>query len=216
MNFQNVIRQGERLIKKQNLNIKTSLLIGMFILASLNFVNAQSSFIPGLYNTGTDDFNQPLTDGETDSHYQLVLSADVNYPGPESKVILSNEFPIGNWYPNGDKSKWIAPRTDAGKWNEAGTYVYRIYFDLTGHDLNSTVIKGGWSTDNNGVDILINGSSTGYATPYEAFKGGLFPFEIKSGFKEGINSIDFVVNNGFAPTGLRVEFAPTSKAITKR
>ena len=74
------------------------------------------------YNTGTDDFNQPLTDGETDSHYQLVISADVNYPGPESKVIFSNEFPIGNWYPNGDKSKWIAPRTDAGKWNEAGTY----------------------------------------------------------------------------------------------
>lgn len=204
-----------RLFKKF-IQIKIFLLVGIFIFTSLNFVCAQSSFIPGLYNTGTDDFNQPLADGETDSHYQLVFSADVNYPGPESKVIFSNEFPIGNWYPNGNKSKWIAPRTDAGKWNEAGTYVYRIYFDLTGHDLNSTIIKGGWSTDNNGVDILINGSSTGYATPYEAFKGGLFPFEIKSGFMDGINSIDFVVNNGFAPTGLRVEFAPTSKAITKR
>lgn len=196
--------------------IKTSLLIGLFILVSLNIAIAQSSFIPGLYNTGMDDFNQPLSDGETDSHYQLIMSADAGYPGPAAKVILSNEFPMGNWYPNGDKSKWIAPRTDAGKWNEAGTYVYRIYFDLTGHDLNSTVIKGGWSTDNNGVDILINGNSTGFATPYEAFSRGLFPFEIKSGFQPGVNYIDFVVHNGYAPTGLRVEFAPTSKTITQR
>jgi hypothetical protein len=198
------------------LKINTSLLIGLFILVSFNIANAQSSFIPGLYNTGMDDFNMPLSDGETDSHYQLILSADASYPGPTAKVILSNEFPIGNWYPNGEKSKWIAPRTDAGKWNEAGTYVYRIYFDLTGHDLNGTVIKGGWSTDNNGVDILINGSSTGFATPYEAFGWGLFPFEIKSGFQPGVNYIDFVVNNGFAPTGLRVEFAPTSKIITQK
>lgn len=196
--------------------IKTSLLIGFFILVSLNISIAQSSFISGLYNTGMDDFNQPLSDGETDSHYQLILSADADYPGPATKVILSNEFPMGNWYPNGDKSKWIAPRTDAGKWNEAGTYVYRIYFDLTGHDLNSTIIKGGWSTDNNGVDILINGNSTGFATPYEAFGRGLFPFEIKSGFQPGVNYIDFVVNNGYAPTGLRVEFAPTSKIITQK
>lgn len=177
---------------------------------------AQTSFIPGLYNTGVDDFNNPLTDGETDSHYQLVQSPDANFPGPQSKVILSNEFPMGNWYPNNNKSKWIAPRTDAGKWNEAGTYVYRVYFDLTGHDLKSTIIKGGWSTDNNGVDILVNGQSTGYNTPFEAFGWGLFPFEIKSGFTEGINTLDFVVNNGFAPTGLRVEFAPTSKPITQK
>jgi len=196
--------------------IKTSLLIGLFIFVFAYNGNAQSSFIPGLYNTGVNDFNLPLADGETDAHYQLVSSADESYPGPESKVILSNEFPIGNWYPNGDKSKWIAPRTDAGLWNQEGVYVYRIYFDLTGHDLNSTVIKGGWSTDNNGVDILINGQSTGNATPYEAFGWGLFPFEIKSGFTAGVNSIDFVVNNGFAPTGLRVEFAPTSKIITQK
>lgn len=192
-----------------------NLFIALIVLVSQNAF-AQSTFIPGLYNTGMDDFNNPLADGETDAHYQLVMSADAGYPGPAAKVILSNEFPIGNWYPNGDKSKWIAPRTDAGKWNEAGTYVYRVYFDLTGHDLKSTVIKGGWSTDNNGVDILINGSSTGFATPYEAFGWGLFPFEITSGFQTGINYIDFVVNNGFAPTGLRVEFAPTTKAITER
>ncbi|MBS1494159.1 MAG: hypothetical protein JST55_11640 [Bacteroidetes bacterium] len=193
-----------------------------FLIALLIFIStaresySQSSFVPGLYNTGMDDFNNLLADGETDSHYLLIESADMNYPGPDAKVILSNEFPMGNWYPNGDKSKWIAPRTDAGKWNEEGVYIYRLYFDLTGHDLNSTVIKGGWSTDNNGVDILINGQSTGFATPFEAFKGGLFPFEIKSGFVQGVNTLDFIVNNGYAPTGLRVEFAPTNKTITLR
>ncbi len=194
--------------------MKTFLLLTIFLVSLVSY--SQNSFIPGLYNTGMDDSNNLLADGETDSHYQLIQSADASYPGPASKVILSNEFPIGNWYPNGDKSKWIAPRTDAGKWNEAGVYIYRVYFDLTGHDLNSTVVKGGWSTDNNGVDILINGVSTGFATPYEAFGWGLFPFEIKSGFISGINTIDFVVNNGYAPTGLRVEFAPTAKTITMR
>lgn len=191
-----------------------------FITTALLFIHSvsysQISFIPGLYNTGVDDYNTPLSDGETDSHYIIIQSADAKFPGPNAKVILSNEFPMGNWYPNGNKSKWIAPRTDAGKWNEAGIYVYRIYFDLTGHDLKSTVIKGGWSTDNDGMDILINGKGTGFATPYEAFGWGLFPFEIKSGFVEGINTLDFVVNNGFAPTGLRVEFAPTSKPITQK
>lgn len=205
-----------RFTKPFQISLKFFLITGLFIFSCITSANAQSSFIPGLYNSGMDDFNNLLADGETDSHYQLVQSADAGYPGPSSKVILSNEFPMGNWYPNGNKSKWIAPRTDAGKWNEAGVYVYRLYFDLTGHDLNSTIIKGGWSTDNNGIDILINGSSTGNATPYEAFERGLFPFEINSGFVNGINAIDFVVNNGFAPTGLRVEFAPTAKTITMK
>ncbi|MBX7044281.1 MAG: hypothetical protein K1X86_00465 [Ignavibacteria bacterium] len=190
------------------------LIFTILLLSGVSY--SQNSFIAGLYNTGMDDYNNLLADGETDSHYQLIQSSDSKFPGPASKVILSNEFPIGNWFPNGDKSKWISPRTDAGKWNEAGVYIYRIYFDLTGHDLKSTIIKGGWSTDNDGVDILINGQSTGYKTPYEAFGWGLFPFEIKSGFVEGINTLDFVVNNGFAPTGLRVEFVPTAKTITQK
>ena len=51
---------------------------------------------------------------------------------------------------------------------------------------------------------MINQKPTGYKTPYNAFSSGFYPFEIKEGFVEGINTILFAVNNGEAPTGLRV------------
>ncbi len=160
--------------------------------------------IPDLYNTGVDNQRYILSDGSTDMHYMLMSSADVNYPGPEAKVSLSTGFPMERWFPNNELSKWIAPRTDAGKFNEVGVYIYRIRFDLSKFKPETAIIRGLWSSDNNGVDILINGNSTGYITPIEAYYG-MFPFEIKSGYTGGINTIDFVVNNVNAPTGLRVE-----------
>ncbi len=160
--------------------------------------------IPDLYNTGQNFQRYVLTDGSTDEHYFLINSADANYPGPEAKVSLSTGFPMDRWVPNNEYSKWIAPRTDAKNFNEVGLYVYRTQFDLSKFKHKTAVIRGLWSSDNNGVDILINGKSTGFYTPIVAYYG-MFPFEITEGFVEGINTLDFVVNNVNAPTGLRVE-----------
>ncbi|MEP7146554.1 MAG: hypothetical protein ABI792_06055 [bacterium] len=160
--------------------------------------------IPDLYNTGQDNGRNVLADGSTDWHYTLINSSDVQYPGPDTKVTLSYGFPMERWFPNNEISKWIGPRTDVGLFNEVGTYVYRITFDLSKFKHKTAVIKGLWSSDNNGTDIIINGQSTGYYTPIEAYYG-MFPFEITSGFTEGINTIDFVIYNVNACAGLRVE-----------
>lgn len=176
-------------------------------------INSQSMNIPGLFNTGIDNNSNLLADGETDPHYLIVLSADASFPGPEAKVVLSEGFPMDCWFKNSYRSKWLAPRTDAGEFNEIGTYVYRITFDLSAFKPHTAVVTGIWSTDNNGVDILINGKSTGYFTPSNAFAFGMFPFEINDGFVDGVNTIDFAVYNINAPTGIRVEI--TGKADPK-
>jgi hypothetical protein len=160
--------------------------------------------IPGLYNTGVDNNKMPLGDGETDPHYVLALSSDNRFPGPDTKVVYSDIFPLGTWLENDTKSKWIAPRSDAGEFNNNGLYVYTLYFSLNGFKPETAEIVGFWTTDNNGMDILLNEKSTGHSTSYSAFAMGLFPFSINQGFTHGINSISFIVNNGEAPTGLRV------------
>lgn len=160
--------------------------------------------IPTLYNTGVDNNNIPLPDGETDIHYLLSTSADNNFSGPGTKVVFSDGFPIGTWIINDNSSKWIAPRADAGEFNAAGIYVYSLTFSLHEFKHETAEIRGYWTTDNNGVDIIINGKGTGYQTDYTSFARGFFPFEIKEGFTEGFNTISFMVFNGEAPTGLRV------------
>ena len=194
------------------------LISAVFIFISSIFLNPANPkpdlvSIPGLYSTGVDDLGNLLPDGAVDPHYQIISSSDPRYPGPESRVVLSEGFPMDCcWLQNNNRSKWIAPQTDGKDFNAVGGYIYRVKFDLSAFKSGSAVIAGMWSTDNNGVDILINGKSTGHATPIEAFHG-MYPFEIRNGFVDGINTIDFVVYNLNAPTGLRVEV--TGRAESK-
>src|SRR5947207_6327797 len=122
--------------------------------------------IPTLFNTGVDNNYQPLADGEADLHYALILSADNRYPGQLAWVVFSGVFPFGSWLQNDDKSKWIAPRADAGESNTTGMYCYNLSFSLYGFKPETAEIRGSWTTDNNGVDILINSKSTGFSTQY--------------------------------------------------
>ncbi len=168
--------------------------------------------IPGLFNTGLDDNSMLLDEYSVDPHYILISSADKEFNGPDTRVVKYNGFPMNCWYPNNSRSQWIAPSGD-GRFEAQGTYIYRVTFDLGKFKPNTAVITGAWSSDNSGVDILINGKSSGYSTPLEAFKFGMFLFEIKSGFGDHINTIDFVVYNYNAPTGIRVEL--TGKAEPK-
>lgn len=159
--------------------------------------------IPTLFNTGVNNNRIPLADGETDPHYVLSLSADYNFSGPDAKVVNSEVFPMGVWLGNDIASKWIAPRTDAGEWNSPGVYVYTLTFSLYGFKEETAEIQGFWTTDNNGMDILINGKSAGHFTMYNAFQVGYFPFEIKEGFVKGFNTISFIVNNGRGTYGIK-------------
>ena len=166
--------------------------------------------IPGLFNTGVDGDGLLLPgDGAVDPHYEMVVSADPSLPGPDA-VTLAPGFPVGPWLAEGPDSRWIAPQAASGN-GLGGEYRFRTSFDLTGFDADSARIEGEWGVDNEGLDILLNGVSTGI-TNFNGF-GALTPFTIDSGFIAGENTLEFVVfNAGDAtanPIGLRVKMRGT-------
>jgi len=164
--------------------------------------------IPGLYNTGVDAAGRPLTEDAADPHYSLTFGGTTAYVATEA-----GGFPIPPWLGTNSMSAWISPSLDtAGLSDGLGTYnySYRTTFLLTGINLATVRLAGRWATDNNGVNILINGTSTGQSNTNQF--ASWTPFVITNGFVNGVNTIDFVVNNGGPgsppgsdPTGLRVE-----------
>ena len=98
-----------------------------------------------------------------------------------------------------------------------GDYTYRTTFDLSAYDAANTVVCGQWTSDNGGVNILINGTPTGHTASGDY--GVFFPFLIDSGFVAGVNTLDFVVRNDDAVAGyigLRVTDLLHSEWMSKR
>jgi hypothetical protein len=185
--------------------LRAVLVVGVL---SLTGAAARADIVTSI-NTGVDSTGALLPDGALDPHYQLVSHNDPNFPGPNVYVVNSGGFPFnGYWFANGPNSKWIAPYADPSNNSPGVPYIYETKFDLTGYKPGQTSISGFWSTDNNGLDILLNGHSTGYTTPITSFYQ-FSPFSITSGFHAGVNTLDFVVFNQPQdygnPTGLRVE-----------
>jgi FlgD Ig-like domain len=164
--------------------------------------------VPGLFNTGVDDSGALLGAGVTDPHYQLIVSADPNYPGPAA--VVANPIAAGYWLANSATSQWIAPAMaqgypSGGTPHPGGIYTYRLSFDLTGFDLATVQVSWGCAMDNNGT-IKLNGVLLGTGV------GGYNPltaYSITSGFVAGLNHLDFQANNfaagGVNPTGVRVQ-----------
>lgn len=168
--------------------------------------------IPGLHNTGEID-----AVGEVDSHYSLIVSSEPLFPGPEAYV-SGNRHPA--WLPNTATSRWISPGPDGSAPYRIGEYVYRTTFDLTGLDPNTASITGNWAIDNQGLDVLINGISTGIAHKYNdsTILPGPFSefdvFAISTGLVPGTNTLDFVTYNlDISPHGLHVQLSGTAEPI---
>jgi hypothetical protein len=149
-------------------------------------------------------------DDARELHYLLAAGGPV--AGTPIVAAAAGGFPVPPWLGDTPSSAWITPSTNTqAAGSTAGTAVYRYEttFDLTGFDPSTVVISGFWATDNGGVDILINGTSTGQ--PNVAEFAAWTPFHIRSGFVSGVNRLTFLVSNGegeanpFGPTGLRVE-----------
>lgn len=120
-------------------------------------------------------------------------------------------YPVPPYIGDDSLSAWIGPNNDPQVDGPVGTYDYRTTFDLTGFYPSTATITGGWSSDNNGLQILLNGVDTGNpGTSFTQFSIGFAPFSITTGFKPGINTLDFLVNNGGGPTALRVEMTGTA------
>lgn len=186
---------------------------GVLTLVIVCFGQLQASSIPGLFNTGVNASGAPLPDGTlNDLHYTLI-----SVPGGAATTLIRTSaggYPIPPYIGNGLLSAWIGPNNDHFLDGPVGTYDYRISFDLTGFVPSTAVITGGWSTDNNGLSILLNGVNTGNpGTSFTQFSTGFAPFSITTGFQPGINTLDFLVNNAGGPTALRVQMTGTVSSV---
>ena len=188
----------------------------LFVLAAMAVAAphcaGRAAAIPGLFNTGVDDTGALLAAGAMDPHWRLIQSADAAAAGPKAFVVREG-FPIPPWIANGPDSKWIAPQADQSGGNRPGNYTYRLAFDLTGFDPATAAIAGRWSSDNAGVEVRLNGQPTGltFAGNFGAFSPD---FTLRTGFLDGTNTLEFVVNNageGVNPTGFRAELAGSAE-----
>jgi hypothetical protein len=157
-----------------------------------------------LFNTGIDATGGLLADGKSDPHYELISVPNTS----TSQTRVRRDAKGWPLYPNGPYiqdngiSSWIGPNNDVSLNGPAGKYTNETTFSI--NEKGVSVIEGKWSSDNDGVEILLNGEKVSGATSYEQFRS-FVPFRITSGFRQGVNQLQFVVNNGGAPTALRVE-----------
>jgi hypothetical protein len=160
----------------------------------------------GVFNTGVDSAGTALTAGQPDPHYVLISSADSNYKGPTAYAPTS--APIPPWVANDENSRWITPRADASE-VAPGPYRYRLIFTIDNtNEVATAAITANVGTDDGNGGVFLNGNNVGFAG--SGF-GSLTPLSIPDGtgfFVAGMNTLDFVVNNGGAaanPSGLRVD-----------
>lgn len=142
-----------------------------------------------------------MANNAAELHYTLVTVPS----GTSTSVRIAtsaNGFPIPPWLGDSSTSAWIGPTGATDLTGGAGNYDYRTTFTLSATDAAVASIAGRWSVDNAGVDILLNGASTGNnAADFQSF----YNFSINNGFVAGVNTLDFIVNNAGGPTGLRTE-----------
>ena len=170
---------------------------------SHNTVSVQA--IAGLFNTGESDARVALALGETDTHYSLV-SQPAGGTASNTAVQLS-----WAWIPGDADSTWIGSIANEPQ----GLFTYQTGFTLqAGADPRSVHIGFDLASDNNLVDILINGVSTGIASNVQFF--ALTHVELNGAnmaFQSGSNTITFIVDNresvnfvsSEGPTGLLID-----------
>lgn len=173
---------------------------------------AHASSIP-VFNTGVNGSGTVLANGTIgDPHYTLV-----SVPSGSTTTILvrtsAGGYPIPPYIGDDSLSAWIGPNNDARLDGPVGVYDYRTTFSLAGLNPSTASLTIGWSTDNNGTNVLLNGVSLGQTTSFTQFDIGFATFTVSSGFVAGTNTLDFLVNNGGGPTALRVEASGTASPV---
>jgi hypothetical protein len=180
-----------------------------------------------LWGTGTDTLfdlvnNDPPEFAEFDQRHRVLHELPPGLPlswlvwiqpyqGQSPLVARAGgSAPIPPWLGDSPDSAWLLPRVTevpTSPPTPITRFTYSTSFDTFGVDPSTVWITGRWATDNAGLDILLNGLSTGLSNT--AQPSTWTPFAIASGVVNGSNTLDFVVANDSAATGLRVELAAT-------
>lgn len=165
---------------------------------------AHAAPILGLFGTGLDAAGNPQAGAGVDAHYFLQPTG-----GP---VIVRTGLP-GTYAPNSASSQWVWAQADGLP--ALTTLTFRTTFDLTGLDATTALINGLWGADNTGIDILLNGSSTGVALPGSPISNfsSLHAFSISSGFVAGLNTLEFVIQDVGSVGAFRAELSGTANEL---
>jgi hypothetical protein len=190
---------------------RTVLIVCALLALAVSAQASTLSFPITIFNTGVDASGSPLPDGAIgDPHYSLV-----SLPGGTNTLVVRTSaggFPIGPWIGDDSASAWIRPNNIGNlSTDPEGDYDFQTTLDLSGLIPSTAVLIGQWATDNEGLNILLNGNSTGNtAVGFTRWSS----FTIDSGFVAGVNTLDFLVHNdsgGYGnPVGLRVEISGTA------
>ena len=206
-----------------DLTRKAGLGLALLTIAGLAATAPVQASTPGLYSTGVNGNGTSLTDGTPgDPHYTLTFLG-TTYPSANStsKGILirtsvgNPPYPLdaaNGYIVDSPTSAWIGPsgaNNDLfGNDPNGGYYDYQTTFTLP---VGSNAVTGLWATDNAGVDILVNGHSSGNTIgtipgQYQGYKAYTH-FTLSNGFNNnGSATVDFIVyNEGATSTALRVD-----------
>ncbi len=161
-------------------------------------------FVPSLYSTGLDDNHDPLSPGTSDPHWTILSAPTGTTPTPALKTA-----PHSAWLDEDESSGWISINPSGTTNLPAGNYVYRTTFSLANFAPESALLELRMVVDDSVSDVLLNGVSTGIST---SGHGSFSPWQtISSGFKGGINTLDFLaVNGGNNPHSFRAELFLTA------
>jgi hypothetical protein len=158
-------------------------------------------------DTGYDqEIGLTLLNGSPDDGYVLLGSPGSDLCKAFATVVNDAAWPVPPWVASSGLSKWIGPAVDTI--GPGGVYTFSALVKLPeGFAADEARIVGGWTSDNETVDIIVNGASTGItnAGGFDAVR----PFPDGAGlglFAAGLNLVEFLVSNATAgPIGLRVE-----------
>jgi hypothetical protein len=157
--------------------------------------------IPGLFSTGVNEQGQALSGGALDPHWTVTLSADPLAQGPQAFHITTRYV---DWVQNTPRSAWIAHTNQPSNTTPQGLYRFTTFFDLTGYDETTAVIVSRFTSDDSLLSVRLNDEEVwpvGTTTNYRQWTY----FTFSTGFRPGVNRLDFLVNNGLAQVGLIFE-----------
>lgn len=165
---------------------------------------ANSQTVNTLFSTGLDAFGNPLAAGSIDPNYFIIES------GTNAEILTNVP---SSYLPNDVNSQWIWQQSNGQPTNVTRTF--RTTFDLTGFDSNTAVINGLWGVDNQGIDILINGISTGNSLlgVLTSNFSQLHSFQIVDGFQSGINTLDFIIQDNGSVSAFRADLSGTASVV---
>jgi hypothetical protein len=157
---------------------KLTLLFGFIAFGFSSLASAVP--IPGLFNTGVDEFGIQQAIGSIEQHYGI--SGPFNSIGgpfdPIADSVVTDEHSA--WVPSSGDAQWIGASAGFLTDEPDGDYEFSLILDLTGLDPVTAVLTGSWAVDNSG-SISLNGIPTGVSRSNTGF-GSLAGFTINSGF----------------------------------